>query len=74
MLDFMNETPIDILNKEADCFARNLLMPEKMVRDFWPKAKASAWWERNTPIDCMATIFAVEKTEMARRLAELDLI
>ena len=59
------------LDREATAFARCLLMPETQVRKTWDMCLAT---HSLRPVEEMSIMFAVEKTEMARRLAELDLI
>lgn len=50
---------------EADYFAASLLMPEKLVRDYWSIL-------HNT--EQLATIFAVPKKAMWRRLVDIGMI
>lgn len=67
----IEEVPLAILDKEADAFARCLLMPEKQVLKWWPIVLGGT---HPRPVQRMATLFAVETEQMSIRLAELDLI
>jgi len=59
-----------LLTEEANIFARNLLMPERMVIKYWYMCQSVS----DKPFKDMCVLFVVEPKEMAMRLAELGLL